>query len=88
MQTSLRVLGVVLNIFMAGLGFLFAPKGKKTRGIAWFGGWLLGNLVIPVLFSMEGNGFSILWNVFMNIASAIDFFGITKVHPTGFSRRR
>lgn len=73
MASSLKVVGIVLNVLLAGLGFLLAPSGKKTQGIFWFGLWLIGNLLFPILFSMETNTFSLFWSVIVNIWSAVTF---------------
>ena len=79
MDKRWRIVGIVLNVFLAGLGFLFAPKGKKSKGWLWFGIWFLGNLIVPVVFAMSTNTFSLWWSVVFNIWSAVDFAGIGKV---------
>lgn len=81
MNTALRVIGVVLNVLLAGLGFIVAPKGKKTRGIFWFGIWFLGSILVPVVFSMGREATTLTgtyWAVVINVLSAVDFFRLTK----------
>ena len=79
MDKRWRIWGIVLNVVVAGLGFLFAPKGKRAPGWFWVVLWLVGNLVIPVVFAMKTNTFSMWWSVVVNIASAVHFSQIGKV---------
>lgn len=73
MTTGLRIGGIILNVLLAGLGFILAPTGKKTRGWFWFGIWFLGTIIVPILFRQQGNTLSLLWAVVVNIWSAVEF---------------
>jgi len=77
MSTGLKVVGIILNIFLAGLGFILAPSGKKTRGWFWFGLWLIGTIALSVLLSPQSNSPALFWAVVVNIWSAVEFARIS-----------
>lgn len=72
------VAGTIINVFLAGLGYIFAPKGKKMQGVLWFGAYLVGSLFIDIILPNITPPASIFWIFGINIWSAISFFNISR----------
>ncbi|MBB5379206.1 hypothetical protein HNQ07_004721 [Deinococcus metalli] len=73
MSTVNGIVGVVLNLILAGLGFVLAPKPRGKQGLYWFALWLAGNAILPIFFRHPYHFFYLNWAFAVNLFSAEEF---------------
>ena len=66
-------LGQVLNLFIAGVGYITLPKGKRLLGLVFFLVWFFWALFGDVIVGWE---FSSIGTFIINISSMFYFHNI------------